>query len=125
MHSLNWKKVIVLLNLKLPHVIILAVMVRGLLFNLEFPLAHFSTSGADYLFPIVWEAIRLLETAELKVLSVVCDGASPNRIIPRMHKLSNESSLCYKSRNEYSNDERFVYFISNPPHLMKPRQNLV
>ena len=63
-------------------------MVRGILFSLEFPLAHFSTVGVtgDYLFTIVWEAIRLLETADLKVLCVVCDGASPNRKYFRMHK---------------------------------------
>ena len=38
---------------------ILAVMVRGIFFKFDFPLAHFSTEGitADLLFPIVWEGI--------------------------------------------------------------------
>ena len=35
---------------------ILVVMIRGLFFKFEFPLAHFSTEGAtgDLLYPIVW-----------------------------------------------------------------------
>ena len=104
---------------------ILAVMVRGILFSLEFPLAHFSTVGVtgDYLFTIAWEAIRLLETADLKVLCVVCDGASPNRKYFRMHKQSNDHSLCYKSPNVYAQDERYVYFVADPPHLMKTTRN--
>ena len=38
---------------------VLTIMVRGLLFKLEFPYAHFGTEGvtADFLYPIVWEAI--------------------------------------------------------------------
>ena len=56
---------------------VLALMVRALLFKLEFPYAHFSTNGitADLPFPIVWEAIRLLESGGLRVLCVTADGA--------------------------------------------------
>ena len=61
---------------------ILAVMIRGLFFKLDFPLlAHFSTEGvtADLLFPILWEGIRIVESTGLKVIAVTADGASPNR----------------------------------------------
>ena len=63
-------------------------MVRGIMFKLEFPLAHFGTRDAagDILFPIVWEAIRRLEARELKVLCITADGASPNRKLFRMHE---------------------------------------
>lgn len=46
------------------------LMIRGLLFKLEFPYAHFGTHGiiADVLFPIAWETIQRLETHKLKVL---------------------------------------------------------
>lgn len=39
---------------------ILTIMVRGLLFKLEFPYGHFGTEGVtvDVLYPIVWEASR-------------------------------------------------------------------
>ena len=54
---------------------VLIIMVRGLLFKLEFPYAHFGTEGvtADVLYPIVWEAIRLLEADGVKVLCVTAD----------------------------------------------------
>ena len=64
-------------------------MVRGLLFKLEFPYAHFGTEGvtADVLYPIVWEAVRLLEADGVKVLCVTADGASPNGKFSRCTKL--------------------------------------
>ncbi len=104
---------------------ILVIMVRGLLFKLEFPLAHFSTIGItyEYLFPIVWEGIRLLETYGLKVLCVTCDGASPNRKFFGMQKRSSDHTLCYKTCNVYTDEERSVYFLSDPPHLMKTTRN--
>ena len=100
---------------------VLALMVRGLLFKLEFPYAHFSTNGitADLLFPIVWEAIRLLESGGLRVLCVTADGASPNRKFFRMHK----SIHVHKTPNVYSEDDRWIYFIADPPHLIKTVRN--
>lgn len=42
---------------------VLVLMVRVIFFKLHFPYAHFSTDGitADILYPIVWEAVRLLK----------------------------------------------------------------
>ena len=66
---------------------VLVLMVRGILFKLNFPYAHFGTRGAtsDILFPIVWEAIRRLEAMGLKVLCSTADGASSNRKFFRLH----------------------------------------
>ena len=49
------------------HVLIL--MVRGIFFKLEFPYTHFGTKGvtADFLFPIVREGIRQLESLGFNV----------------------------------------------------------
>ena len=49
---------------------ILVLMVRGLMFKLEFPYAHFGTRSitSDLIHPIVWEAVRRLEASELKVM---------------------------------------------------------
>ena len=101
---------------------ILCLMVRGMFFKLEFPLAHFSTEcvTADILFPIVWDGIRQLETAGFKVISITCDGASPNRKFFRMH--STDKNV-HKVVNPFSKEKRFVYFISDPPHLMKTTRN--
>ncbi len=43
-------------------------MVRGLFFKLEFPYAHFGTRcvTAAFLYPIVWDAIRLLEASNIE-----------------------------------------------------------
>lgn len=59
----------------------LALMVRGIFTNLQFPYAHFPTSdlSADILFTIIWEAIERLESLGFKVIVVTGGGASPNR----------------------------------------------
>ncbi len=52
----------------------LVVMVRGILFKLEFAFAHFACTDltGEQIFPIVWEAIRLVESIGLKVLFCYC-----------------------------------------------------
>ena len=93
---------------------VLVLMVRGIMFKLEFPLAHFGTRDAagDILFPIVWEAIRRLEARELKVLCITADGASPNRKLFRMHcGKKDPETFFYKTRNIYSPDNRWLYLF--------------
>lgn len=92
---------------------VLVLMVRGIMFKLEFPLAHFGTEDAsgDILFPIVWEAVRRLEAQELKVLCITADGASSNRKLFRMHyDRTNPEMFFHKTRNIYSPDNRWLYF---------------
>lgn len=103
---------------------VLAIMVRGLLFKLEFPYAHFGTEGitADFLYPLIWEAIRLLEVDGVKVLCITADGASPNRKFFRMHKTP-DFPFPHKAKNPYAKEERWVFFISDPPHLIKTVRN--
>ena len=104
---------------------ILAVMVRGIFFKFDFPLAHFPTEGisADLLFPIVWEGVALIESTGLKVVSVTADGASSNRKFFRMHKTSSRGHFVYKTRNIYAADKRDIFFFSDPPHLIKTARN--
>ena len=92
---------------------VLAIMVRGLFFKFDFPLAHFATEGVtgDQLYPIVWEGIRIIESTGLKVIAVTADGASPNRKFFHMHG----DGTVYKTRNLYASDERDVYFFSIHP----------
>lgn len=82
---------------------VLALMVRGIMFRLNFPYAHFVSRGAtaDVIFPIVWEVIRRLEGSELKVLCVTADGASPNRKFFQMHHDSKDSTSFYKTKNQF------------------------
>ncbi len=94
---------------------VLVVMVRGIMFKLDFPYAHFATCGAtaDKIFPIVWEAVRRLESSDLKVLCLTADGASLNRKFFGMH-----GEPFYKTINPFSSDGRSLFFYSRSttPH---------
>ena len=64
---------------------LLVLMVRGISFKLDFPYAHFGTetATADILHPIIWEAVRQIESIGLKVICITADGASPkSKIFP-------------------------------------------
>ena len=61
-----------------------------------------------------------------KVFAATCDGASANRKYFRMHlglihddELNADTNVVYGTINFYSEDERFIYFISDPLHLLK------
>jgi hypothetical protein len=105
---------------------VLVLMVRGLFFNMAFPYFHFATHSnfsADMLFTIIWEAICQLESIGLKVICVTGDGASLNRKFFKMHQSSR--GLVYKTVNPYAElaEKRSLYFISDPPHLVKTIRN--
>ena len=105
----------------------LLFMVRGLFTDLEFPYAQYATQTASgtELFAVVWDVVRNLESCDLRVIALSCDGASPNRRFFRLHKRSSSKSNIptYKTTNPYSSDERDIYFISDVPHLMKTARN--
>ncbi len=106
----------------------LVFMVRGITTRLEYPLAHFPCSGcitADFIFPLLWEAVKHLETIGLKVIASTCDGASSNRKFIKMHKppKSAKEIEIHKTRNIYSPEERDLFFISDVPHLIKTVRN--
>lgn len=102
-------------------------MVRGVGTRLEYPLAHFPCIGcaADLLYPLLWDAVRLLETLGLKVIASTSDGASTNRKLVKMHKLprTQKGNVVYKTKNVYSQDGRDLYFIADVPHLIKTVRN--
>lgn len=105
---------------------LLVVMVWGVMFQLEFPYAHYGTNGitGEQLYPIVWEAIRRLEAREIKVTCVTADGASKKeKLFCMHHDKKDTSTFIHKAQNPYSVDKRWVYFIVDPPHLMKTVRN--
>ena len=101
----------------------LMFMVRGLFTNLKFPYVQFSansTKGAD-IFPLVRQAIKHLTRLGLYVVTITCDGASDNR---RMFAMFNDkATLSYKTTNVFSTIQNEVFFIADPPHLMKTIRN--
>ena len=82
---------------------------------------HFATEGvtADFLYPIVWEAVRRLEADGVKVLCVTADGASPNRKVVKMHKLL---TCPYLTRLRIPMQKTSVGYSSSPIRhiLLKP-----
>lgn len=103
---------------------ILVFMVRGLFSSLSFPYAQFpcATASADVLHPIAWRCIEHLEMIGLKVLALVCDGASANRKFYRMHN-DGTAQLTYKVKNIYAHQDRPIFFVSDVPHLLKTTRN--
>ena len=103
--------------------LMLVFVVRGFFTSLKFPYVQLpaaSTKGGD-IFPLVRQAIKHLTRLGLHVMTITCDGASDNR---RMFAMSNDkSALSYKTNNVYSEDSSQIFFISDPPHLIKTIRN--
>ena len=101
---------------------VLTLMVRGIFFRLNFPLASFPTAGITCinLFDILWTAVEHLERCDFQVIFQTADGASPNRRYIRMHKEPRAIyKILHKAFNPYSTKGSNIYFFSDPPHLMK------
>lgn len=102
---------------------LLVFMIRGLVTNFIFPYALYpaaSLKGCD-LFPLLWTVIERLTRNNFRVLGVTCDGATCNRRLFKLH--SKTKDVVYKTRNVYSTNGDFIYFISDPPHLLKTIRN--
>ena len=100
---------------------VVVMMVRGLVSDLIFPYAMFaakSLTGPD-LFPLVWRAIGRLTLLGFQPLVITCDGAKNNRKMFAMHGDKN----VYKTVNIFSHDRHSIFFIYDPPHLLKCIRN--
>lgn len=101
-------------------------MVRGVFSSLKFPYLQLpcATVSGDLLFDPFWEAVYRLERMGLEVLCATADGASTNRRLMKMHKLHRKrGEITYKVVNPYAVRKRYLYFISDPPHLLKTIRN--
>lgn len=101
---------------------VLQLMIRSVTGNFKFPVAYFpcKSMDSDDLHSIISEAIANLEFHDIKVIAVIADGASTNRKVFR-NFVGNDG---YKWKNIYACDEdRYVYFICDGPHLMKTGRN--
>ena len=112
---------------------IMVFLIRSIVNPFKFSLANFATKDlqATQIFPLFWKALSICELYSLKVVALTCDGASPNRKLFGMHfdltfddDINPEVDITYRPRNLYSFDEkRFIYFISDVPHLVKTIPN--
>ena len=78
-----------------------------------------------------WKAVTICETqCAIKVVAATCHRASANRTFFRMHfglthddELNADNDVVYRTINFFSEDKRYIYFISDPPHLLKTARN--
>lgn len=100
----------------------LVVMIRGLFSSLRFPYAQFPCSSMQghQLYDLFWEAVGRLERCGFNVLACTCDGLSVNR---RFFRLHGAGRLVHKVLNPYASDDRYLFFFSDPPHLVKTVRN--
>ena len=114
---------------------VLVFLVRSIVNPFKFSLANFATNGATsaQMFPLFWKAVGICEIqCNLKVVAATCDGASPNRRLFRMHfhmtkadDINPDVDVTYRTLNVFNRDseKRYIYFISDPPHLIKTARN--
>uniref|UniRef100_A0A1X7VKG8 Uncharacterized protein n=2 Tax=Amphimedon queenslandica TaxID=400682 RepID=A0A1X7VKG8_AMPQE len=103
---------------------VLVLMIKRLFTKLVFPYASFPTTSltGDQMVPILYEAIVLrIEKCGFKVACITLDGNSANR---KFFKLigRHSSEVMYYTKNPCSLTCN-VYFISDPPHLIKTIRN--
>ena len=76
--------------------------------------------------PIFWKCVAILElNCNIFLIAAVSDGAPSNRRIFKMHMMldgdANAGVVC-RTVNLFR-PNRFIYFISDPPHLVKTSRN--
>lgn len=103
----------------------LVLMVQGLFTKLSFPYAQFPCTSVtgEQMYQPFWQAVCRLERCGFRVLGLTCDGLSANRRLFKMHRTSKTTGPTYKVLNPYAADNRYIYFFSDPPHLMKTVRN--
>ena len=107
---------------------ILAFMVRGIANSVKEVVASFTTGDKmtkSDLFDRVWLVIDALELSGIKIIACVCDGSAQNRAFIDMHTPVTvlSSGVVFDTINTASPDGRILYFISDPPHLLKTIRN--
>ena len=108
---------------------VLTLMARGLFNYFNYPVGYFASVGfdSDQLYPVVWEGVGILEGLGIHVRAFVSDGASPNRKFFRLHECTHKENVSidnvvYWTWNRFNKGEK-IFFISDPPHLIKTLRN--
>ncbi|KAE8739107.1 hypothetical protein FOCC_FOCC015399 [Frankliniella occidentalis] len=107
---------------------ICAYMVKGVSNSVKELVAAFPVKALkrEELFEQTWDVISACEVRGIKILAVVCDGSAVNRSFIAMHTPATISeshpNLVFDTVNMCSPD-RNLFFIADPPHLMKTIRN--
>ena len=91
-------------------------------------MTYFATHNlsSTQIMSLFWEAVFILEkSCNLWLIATTADGASPNRCFFKLHQNMDgmsSSDVCYGTINIWAR-HRFIWFISDPPHLIKTLRN--
>ena len=105
---------------------VFVVMIRGLFIKLNFPYATFPALNltGEQIVPILMEATYRLELLGFKVIAHTLDGCSINRKYFKILGINEpDIKIKYRLLNPFSAEKRYIYFFSDPPHLMKTTRN--
>ncbi len=99
---------------------VLQFFFKSLFAKFDFPCAFFLTREitAQKLNRIFWQGVSMLHGFGFTVLLTCCDGASVNRAFMNMNGTNPTKSKCF---NYFSGMP--LFFISDPPHLIKKLRN--
>lgn len=103
------------------HVVV--YMVRGIFSNLCYPFGYFASLGLSsaQMYPCTIEATRVLTALGFYVRAYVSDGASPNRKLYKIMVTDDVGNIHWTWMPINPNNK--IYFISDPPHLLKTTRN--
>lgn len=104
---------------------VLVYLAKGITSTVHDIVAIYSTDDltASQLYSRTWDVIYHLEGAGLWVLTLTCDGASTNQKFFKMHAPYKGSKLKNATLNVAAGEDRPIFFIFDPPHLMKTARN--
>ena len=100
---------------------VLTLMVRGLFKHFNYPVAYYASGFSSHqLHPVVWDLVRVLEGCDIHIRAFVCDGASFNEKLFRIHKIPwnynvSADDVIYRTLNRLNGVR--IYFICDTPHL--------
>lgn len=99
---------------------VLQFFYKSLFADFQFPCSYFLTRGisAQNLNRIFWQGVSLLHCYNFEIILTCCDGASENRTFMTINGCSETNS---QTTNPFS--KLPLFFISDPPHLIKKLRN--
>ena len=102
----------------------LAYMMQGITQHINYPLAIYGTKSAtsSQMYNTVWERVEDCELAGFKVRPFICDGASANGKMFKLHASDYPADeKVHRCMNKFA--DRPIYFVSDVPHLIKTTRN--
>ncbi|KAI8780681.1 Transposable element P transposase, partial [Biomphalaria glabrata] len=109
------------------HVLVFYIVGISTTFKMSLVKGIFGTESVtpSDIYTSFWKAVQNLQNhCELKVIASTCDKASANVKLHQLHNSQFDSNICFKPINHCATD-RFIYFISDVPNLLKTVRNTI